>query len=71
MKTNMGSMDRIIRIVLAIVFTALYFTDTVTGTMGIILLIVSGVFVMTSLISSCPLYAIAGISSCPVKEQTL
>lgn len=68
MKTNMGSVDRIIRVILAIVFAVLYFTGTVTGTFGIILLVLGGVFVVTSLVSSCPLYAIAGISTCPLEK---
>ena len=56
MKQNMGSLDRIIRVVLAIIFAVLYFSGTVTGTLGIILLILGGVFLVTSLISFCPLY---------------
>ena len=68
MKKNMGSADRIIRIILAIVFGVLYFTGTITGTFGIILLVLGGVFLLTSLISSCPLYSIVGLSTCPVKS---
>jgi hypothetical protein len=56
MKQNMGSLDRIIRVVLAIIFAVLYFSGTVTGVLGIILLILGGVFLVTSLISFCPLY---------------
>jgi len=56
MKPNMGSLDRIIRVVLAIIFAVLYFSGTVTGTLGIILLVLGGVFLVTSLISFCPLY---------------
>lgn len=69
MKKNMGSADRIIRLVLAAIFAALYFTNTVTGTLGIVLLVLGAVFVLTSLISTCPLYSIFGISTCPVKKQ--
>ncbi|MCB0820225.1 MAG: DUF2892 domain-containing protein [Bacteroidetes bacterium] len=68
MKANVGNIDKAVRIVLAIVFAALYFTGTVTGTVGIILLVLGGVFVATSLISFCPLYAIFGMSTCPVKK---
>jgi hypothetical protein len=56
MKQNMGSLDRIIRVVLAIIFAVLYFSGMVTCTFGIILLILGGVFLVTSLISFCPLY---------------
>jgi hypothetical protein len=64
MKTNMGSADRIIRILLAVVFAALYFTGTVQGTLGIVLLVLGGVFVATSVISFCPLYTLIGMNTC-------
>lgn len=68
MKTNMGSFDRIARILIALVFATLYFTGTVTGTSGIILLVLGAVFVLTSLISFCPLYTLFGINTCPKKS---
>ena len=64
MKKNMSSTDRIIRVLIAAVFAVLYFTGTVTGTLGLVLLVLGGVFVLTSLIGFCPLYAIFGISTC-------
>jgi hypothetical protein len=64
MKKNMGSVDKIIRFVLAAIFIALYFTGTVTGTAGIVLLVLAGVFVLTSLVSFCPLYAPFGLKTC-------
>jgi hypothetical protein len=57
MKPNIGTADRIIRAVLAIIMAVLYFSGTVTGTLGIILLVFAGIFLLTSLISFCPLYA--------------
>lgn len=63
----MGSTDRIIRIVLAVVFALLYFSGTITGTIGLVLVILGGIFVLTSLISFCPLYAIFGIKTCATK----
>ncbi len=68
MKKNMGSTDRIIRIIAAVIFAYLYFSGTVTGTLGIVLLVFGAVFVLTSLISSCPLYTITGFSTCAVKK---
>ena len=56
MTQNMGSLDRVIRVLLAIVFIILYFTGVVTGTFGIILLVLAGIFILTSLVSFCPLY---------------
>lgn len=64
MKKNMGSTDRIIRIILAIAFGVLYFTNVVTGTLGIVLLVLGIVFLLTSFISFCPLYLPFNISTC-------
>ncbi|MGB5226619.1 YgaP family membrane protein [Eudoraea sp.] len=69
MKKNMGSTDRIIRFILAAIFVVLYFTNTVTGIWGIVLLVLAGVFILTSFVSFCPLYAPFGISTCPVKSK--
>jgi fatty acid desaturase len=69
MKKNMGNADRLIRIVLAAIFAILYFTNTVTGTFGIILLIFGGVFLLTSFISFCPLYTLIGLNTCPAKKN--
>lgn len=70
MKHNMGSADRILRIIIAAVFAWLYFSGTVTGTIGIILVVLWGVFVLTSLIGFCPLYAIFGMNTCPRKVDS-
>lgn len=67
MKPNMGSADRILRIIIAAVIAILYFTGTIEGTIGLVLLILAGVFVLTSLISFCPLYMPFGISTCKKK----
>jgi hypothetical protein len=64
MKKNMGSADKIIRFIVAAVLIALYFTGTLTGTLGIVGLVVAGIFVLTSLVSFCPLYAIFGLKTC-------
>lgn len=65
MKKNMGGADRIIRILLAAVLGYLYFGGVVTGTWGLILVILGGVFILTSLVGFCPLYAPFGINTCP------
>lgn len=64
MKKNMGGADRTIRVILAIVFAALYFTGTVSGTWGLVLVVLGGVFLATSVVSFCPLYLPFGISTC-------
>ena len=65
----MGGTDRVIRIILALVFGILYFTGTVTGTVGIVLLALGGIFILTSLVSFCPLYAPFGLSTCAVERK--
>ena len=64
MKKNMGAADRIIRTILAIVVAVLYFTNQITGTAAIILGIVAIIFLLTSLVGFCPLYAPFKISTC-------
>jgi hypothetical protein len=68
MKANMGTADKIIRLIIVAIFATLYFTGTVTGTLGIVLLAMGGVFTLTSLIGFCPLYTLVGFSTCPVKK---
>ena len=68
MKKNMGTADRIVRVIIAAIIAVLYFTGIIPGTLGVILLILAGVFVLTSLISFCPLYAPFGLSTCPNKN---
>ncbi|MDX2049532.1 MAG: DUF2892 domain-containing protein [Chitinophagaceae bacterium] len=70
MKKNMGNADRIIRLIIAAIVVALYLTNTITGTLGLVLLVLSGIFVVTSLVSFCPLYVLFGINTCPVKTKT-
>lgn len=67
MKKNMGNADRGIRIILAAVFAYLYFSGTVTGTVSYVLLAFAAVFVLTSLVSFCPLYPLLGINTCKTK----
>ncbi len=69
MKKNMGTADRIFRIILAAVIAFLYYNKTITGTLGIVLLVLAGVFVLTSLISFCPLYKLVGLNTCPAKQK--
>lgn len=69
MKKNMGSADRVIRIVAAAVIGILYYNGTISGTLGLVLLILAGIFVLTSFVSFCPLYAPFGINTCSLKAK--
>lgn len=64
----MSNADRIIRLIVSAVLVGLYLSGTVTGTVGLVLVILAAVFTLTSVISFCPLYAIFGISTCAVKK---
>lgn len=68
MKLNMGNIDRTIRISIAIVISVLFFTNIISGTIAIILLILAGIFVLTSFIGFCPVYTLLGINTCPSKK---
>lgn len=69
MKNNMGALDKIIRVLVAAVFVYLFYTEKVTGTLGYVLLVFAGVFLLTSLMSFCPLYTVLGIKTCKIKEK--
>lgn len=63
MKKNMGTIDRTIRIAVAIIIAVLYFTGQITGTAAIILGIIAAAFILTSLVGTCPLYLPVGLST--------
>jgi hypothetical protein len=63
MKRNLSNIDRIIRAVLAAVFTYLYFGGIVTGTLGIVLLVLAVVFLLTAIVAFCPLYPLFKFST--------
>jgi hypothetical protein len=64
----MGNADRAIRVVIAILIAVLYFTNVISGTLALVLMFLAAVFVLTSLISFCPLYSLIGVNTCPVKK---
>jgi len=63
MKKNMGLIDKVIRILIAVVVIVLYFTHVISGLLGIILLILAGVFILTSFLGFCPLYLPFGLNT--------
>jgi hypothetical protein len=56
MKKNMGAADKIIRILLAIIVVLLYYLNVISGTVAVVLLVLAGIFILTSFIGFCPLY---------------
>lgn len=63
MKRNMSNTDRVIRVVIAALFAYLYFGGVVTGTLGIVLVVLGAVFLLTSIVSFCPLYTLFKLST--------
>lgn len=63
MKPNMGTVDKVIRLAVVAIIAILYFTGQITGTAAIVLGIIAVAFLVTSLISWCPTYALLGIST--------
>lgn len=68
MKKNMGGTDRIIRIIVAVVIGLLFWQGIIAGTLAYVLFVVAGVFLLTSFVSFCPLYAIVGLNTCKVPK---
>lgn len=64
MKKNMGGLDRSLRVIIALIITLLYFNEIISGTLGIVLLVLAMVFVLTSLVSFCPLYVLFKLNTC-------
>ena len=68
MKKNMGSIDKIVRVLVAVVIAVLYFTDQITGTAAIILGIFAVIFLLTSAVGFCPLYLPLKLSTIKKKD---
>ncbi len=68
MKSNVGTLDKILRFVIAAVFVVLYFTHVITGTLGIILLVFGGILAVTGILGFCALYIPFGINTKVQKE---
>jgi len=63
MKKNMGTIDKVIRILFAVVVVVLWLTNVISGVLAIILLVLSAVFVVTSFLGFCPLYLPFGLNT--------
>ena len=69
MTKNIGSTDKIVRLLLAVVGLVVYFTGTVTGTWGLVILIVGVILGLTALINFCPIWATFGVKTTPRSES--
>jgi hypothetical protein len=64
MKKNMGTIDRVVRVLIALVIAGLWYMEVISGTVALIGLAFAAIFILTSLISFCPLYLPFGLSTC-------
>lgn len=69
MKKNMGSTDKFIRVLIAVVIAVLYYLGKIEGTLAIVLMAFAIIFLLTSLVSFCPLYTIFGINTCKKESK--
>lgn len=68
MKKNVGTTDKIIRIIIALVLSTLVILDVVSGTLAIVFLVIATIMVFTSLVSFCGIYTLFGCNSCKSKK---
>lgn len=68
MKKNMGTADKVIRTLIAVVIAVLFITKVLTGILAIILLVLAAIFLLTSFIGFCPLYLPFGVNTCKKEE---
>lgn len=69
MKKNVGNIDKIIRLILAIVLFALAYFNVVGGTLAIVAYVAGAIMLFTAFMKSCPLYSVFGFSSCPISNK--
>lgn len=67
MKKNMGNTDKLIRLIVAALLGVLVITGVLVGTLAIVGIILAGIFLLTSVLSFCPIYSLLGINTCPKK----
>lgn len=66
MKKNMGGIDRIVRLSVALIIGLLFWQGVVVGALAYVLLAVAAIFVLTSVVSFCPLYTLVGLNTCKI-----
>lgn len=69
MKANMGKFDKLVRVLLAAAMVLLFALHVVDGVLGIVLLVIAGIFLLTSLVGVCPMYTLLGMNTCPRQRK--
>ena len=69
MKKNMGTIDKVVRVIAALVVASLYFTGLISGLLATVLFVIAAIFIGTSFIGFCPLYLPFGISTKPKSNK--
>lgn len=65
----MGSTDKVVRVLVAIAVALLVYFQVVTGTLAYIFIAIAAIFVLTSVVSFCPLYSLFNLNTCKVKKH--
>lgn len=65
---NIGSVDRIIRLIITIIFIVLIFTGVVKGVGIIMMSVISAFLIFTVIFRFCPLYSLVGIHTLRTKS---
>jgi hypothetical protein len=68
MTANVGSTDKIVRLVLAVVAFAFAFVTGLGTALGIVLVVVGLVLGATAVTGFCPIYRVFGMNTCPVRR---
>ena len=69
MKQNMGAIDRILRLIVAVILAVMYNQAVITGPTGIVLFVFAFILALTAIVGSCPIYTLLGINSCSAKKH--
>jgi hypothetical protein len=68
MKRNIGAADQAIRLLIAAIIIITYFSNIITGNVGIVSLALAGVLILTSFAGFCPFYSLLNINTCEAKK---
>jgi hypothetical protein len=69
MKKNIGKIDKIVRMVAALILLALYFSDSLQGSIGGFMVVLAIILIATVIVSFCPIYALVGLNTCTRKTS--
>lgn len=69
MKPNVGTTDKLIRFLIAIVLVALFLFDVLTGTWGIVAIVVASALTLSNILGYCFFYTLIGVNTCKARKE--